>query len=404
MLFRFSLYGFLKNQRYFEPFFILFLLEKGLSFSQIGFLISSRELFINLIEVPSGAFADLYGRRYSMILSFSSYILSFLIFAAGVKYFHFFIAMFFFAIGDGFRTGTHKAIIFSWLRTQNRINEKTKIYGITRSWSKTGSAVSIIIATVIMLTAENYSNLFYFALIPYAVGLINFATYPKSLDADNKSPVTFIKVYKHFKNLLKKSFTLKPLRRLISETMGYEGVFTAGKDYIQPVIQSFAVSVPIFITLEKDNRTAVMVGIVYLILYILSAYASRKSHLISLKLGSERKGIKFIWKVTSLCYLFLIPLFYFEIYLAAILLFAILFLMQNLWRPVQISRFDEFATEQEGATILSIESQAKSFATMIIAPVIGVLVDLAIKYNLGGEFWVIAFLGSVVSIYFAFRK
>ena len=30
MLFRFSLYGFLKNQRYFEPFLVLVFLEKGL--------------------------------------------------------------------------------------------------------------------------------------------------------------------------------------------------------------------------------------------------------------------------------------------------------------------------------------------------------------------------------------
>jgi uncharacterized membrane protein YfcA len=40
MLFRFSLYGFLKNQRYFEPFLVLAFLEKGLSFFEIGLLIT----------------------------------------------------------------------------------------------------------------------------------------------------------------------------------------------------------------------------------------------------------------------------------------------------------------------------------------------------------------------------
>ena len=61
MIGRFSLYGFLKNQRYFEPFIILFFLDKGLSFTQIGFLIAYRELLINLLEIPSGAVADLFG-------------------------------------------------------------------------------------------------------------------------------------------------------------------------------------------------------------------------------------------------------------------------------------------------------------------------------------------------------
>ena len=85
MLFRFSLYGFLKNQRYYEPFLILAFREKGLSFFQIGLLIGFREICINLFEVPSGALADLYGRRRAMILSFSAYILSFLL-LAGVSH------------------------------------------------------------------------------------------------------------------------------------------------------------------------------------------------------------------------------------------------------------------------------------------------------------------------------
>ena len=80
MLFRFSLYGFLKNQTYFEPFLILAFREKGLSFFQIGLLIGFREVCVNLFEVPSGAVADLYGRRRAMIFSFLAYIASFLLF------------------------------------------------------------------------------------------------------------------------------------------------------------------------------------------------------------------------------------------------------------------------------------------------------------------------------------
>ncbi|MCP3959885.1 MAG: MFS transporter, partial [bacterium] len=47
MLFRFCLYGFLKNQKYYEPFLILAFLEKGLSFFDIGLLIAFREVAIN---------------------------------------------------------------------------------------------------------------------------------------------------------------------------------------------------------------------------------------------------------------------------------------------------------------------------------------------------------------------
>ena len=44
MLFRFSLYGFLKNQRYYDAFLILAFREKGLTFFQIGLLIGFREV------------------------------------------------------------------------------------------------------------------------------------------------------------------------------------------------------------------------------------------------------------------------------------------------------------------------------------------------------------------------
>ncbi|MBT7298324.1 MAG: MFS transporter, partial [Victivallales bacterium] len=60
MLFRFCLYGFLKNQQYYEPFLILVFREKGLSFLQIGLLVGFREICLNLFEIPSGAVADLY--------------------------------------------------------------------------------------------------------------------------------------------------------------------------------------------------------------------------------------------------------------------------------------------------------------------------------------------------------
>ena len=96
MLFHFSLYGFLKNQKYYEPFMVLVFLEKGLSFFMIGLLIAFREICINVFEMPSGATADLYGRRKSMILSFIAYIISFIVFALAKHFYILMLAMFFF--------------------------------------------------------------------------------------------------------------------------------------------------------------------------------------------------------------------------------------------------------------------------------------------------------------------
>ena len=49
MLFRFSLYGFLKNQTYFEPFLVLAFLEKGLNFGMIGLGTMGRNFLLVMV-------------------------------------------------------------------------------------------------------------------------------------------------------------------------------------------------------------------------------------------------------------------------------------------------------------------------------------------------------------------
>jgi len=399
MIKRFSLYGFLKNQRYFEPFIILFFLDSGLSFTQIGFLIAFRELFINLIEVPSGAIADLFGRRRSMILAFIAYIIAFVVFGFSQAYWHFFIAMFFFATGEAFRTGTHKAMIFTWLRLEGRSDEKTRVYGYTRSWAKIGSAVSVVLASGLVLLTNNYAHVFFFTIVPYLAGLINFMTYPRELEGQPAEGVSFRDVLRHLWECLRDSLSVKRLRRLIVESMAFEGVFKAAADYLQPVIKNAALLIPILVYWEDTRRSAILVGVVYLILYLLSAYASRSSHRVTRYAGGEERGSRLLWKVSFITYLALIPLLFFQYYYIAIVGFIALYIVQNFWRPILISRFDAFATEAQGATVLSIESQAKSVSTMVVAPILGAMVDWVRVQNFGGEFWPVGTIAAIIALF-----
>lgn len=98
--YKFCAYGFLKNLRFYEPFLMLFFLEKGLSFLQIGTLYAAREVCVNIVEIPSGVIADSLGRKRSMAVSFISYILSFLVFFAADSYWVLFLAMIVYAGGE----------------------------------------------------------------------------------------------------------------------------------------------------------------------------------------------------------------------------------------------------------------------------------------------------------------
>jgi MFS family permease len=401
MLFRFSLYGFLKNQTYFEPFLALAFLEKGLSFFQIGLLIGFREVCSNIMEVPSGALADLHGRRRCMVLSMSGYIVSFLIFAFSSELWQLFAAMLSFSIGDAFRTGTHKAMIFDWLRAQGRENERTKVYGYTRSWSKYGSALSVLIAAALVFYSGRYSYVFLFAVIPYLINLVNLATYPKNLDGARRDGFSFREVARHLWDATRDSVRKPQLRRVMLDSMGYEGLYEAAKDYLQPLLKLTALAMPLLVSYPDKERAALVVGAVYFVLHLLSSVASRHSHTLQDYFGGEESATRALWWLNVLLYAALLPCLIYRLHAGTIVVFVLLAVAQNFWRPVLISRFDTHGDALQGATLLSLESQAKSLATMVLAPLFGFCIDAVnVGVPAGQEhtFWPLAVAGLIISL------
>jgi MFS family permease len=421
MLFRFCLYGFLKNQRYFEPFLMLVFLDHGFSFLLIGLLLSLRDLTVNVLEIPSGAIADSFGRRGAMVVSFVAYIISFLVLGLADSIELFFLGMFLFGIGDTFRTGTHKSMIFEWLRLQDRTAERTAVYGITRSWSQIGAAVSGIIAAGFVLVSGNYESVFLFATIPYLVNLVNLWTYPASLDGDHEKATTLAESVGRLKVSIFKSISKPQLRGLMLESMGWEGVFNAVKDYLQPVLHIVAISAVAFwfshsvesapadaiphydaatassSSLNEAQTAALLIGPVYAILFLLSAWGSRNAHRLVEQQGDEAAASRRLWRWNFITFALIAIAGWFEANLALILGFTVLFVLKNIWRPILITRFDSESESAEGATVLSIESQSQRVSTMILAPLIGWSLDFVRHHQIGGEFWPIGAVGAVVA-------
>ena len=401
MLLRFSLYGFLKNQRYFEPFLVLAFLEKGLSFFEIGLLIAFRELCINLMEVPSGVVADLYGRRRAMMTSFSAYIISFVIFGLADGLLALSGAMALFAAGDAFRTGTHKAMIFTWLRREGRTDERTRVYGYTRSWSKLGSALSGVLAAALVFVGGSYVWVFWLSTLPYLLGLVNFMGYPAWLDGERSAQASVRQVAGQLWQVTRASLSHRPLRRLMAESMGFEGCFHATKGYLQPLLQAAAVAWLAALALgegmEEARQAALLVGPVYLVLHLLSAWASRYAHRVVALAGDEERAARVSWGLAVVLYGALFFALLAGWHALAILAFLLLHVVQNLWRPVLISRFDAWGSERWGATVLSIENQAKSLATMILAPALGLMVDGVASLGRGEGLWPVGLAGLLIA-------
>ena len=404
MIFRFSLYGFLRNQRYFEPFLILAFLQVGLSFFEIGLLIAFRELCVNVLEIPSGAIADVYGRRRSLMLSFGAYIVGFLTFGFTDQFALFFAAMFCLAVGDAFRTGTHKAMIFTWLRLQGRSAESTKVYGFTRSWSKIGSAVSALIAAAFVLATDSYTLVFFLAALPYVGNIINFLGYPAELEGEREAHPGPRQVLLHMRDSLRAAVGAGGLRRLVLESMGFEGVFHAVKDYLQPILLAVAVGAASGFAFSDDlsevQRSALLIGPAYFVLHMLSSAASRNAHRVAAAAGGEDGAARWMWGTAVVLFAVILVAGLIDVPVVLIVAFIALSALQDLWRPVLIARFDEHSSEAQGATVLSIESQARRFATMLLAPPLGLAVDAAQGSSSVGPFWPLGAVGLVAAIAF----
>ena len=136
-----------------------------------------------------------------------------------------------------------------------------------------------------------YAYVFWFAIIPYAANLINFAGYPKELDGDHVKAASIQETLKRLWSAIASVWREVRLRRLVTESMGWEGFFHAAKDYLQPALQMtalvwFARFLPDS-TLNDASQTALLIGPVYAVLFLLSAAASRRAHRVVERFGSE---------------------------------------------------------------------------------------------------------------------
>ena len=371
--YKFGLYGFLKNLRFYESFLILFFLEKGIDYLKIGFLYSIREITIILLEIPSGLIADVLGRKKTLMASFLFYMISFIIFYFSNHYTLMVVAMIFFAIADAFRTGIHKAMIFQYLKSRGRSDQKADYYGHTRSWSQSGSALSSLIAAAMVFYYGSYKIIFAASVIPYILDFILISTYPDFLNGEIKhtSQSTIWEKSKYIFSAFSRSFkNLNFLKSLTSLSL-HTGYYRAVKDYVQPIMMSLALALPFLTDLKNKQKTAVVIGVLYFFIYLLTAYTSRRA-------GRFREFYKNYSKPMNLTIIagFIAGIasgFFYsaQFYWISVLIFVLVLMIENLRKPIGIAYVAELSHDDAMATVLSVQSQSQSLFAAIIAIIMG---------------------------------
>ena len=387
---KFCLYGFLKNLRFFEPYLYIYLLQViGLNLFQIGTLFSIREAITYIFEVPSGILADQYGKKIELVICFIFYILSFFFFYIGGNYFIIVIAMFFFGLGEAFRSGTHKAMIYSYLEEKGWFKYKTFVYGRTRSFSLIGSSISAFAAIFIIIRLPEMKTIFLFSIIPYVLDFLLILSYPNSLNERVESTLNLKKFFIFSVRKVKEIFSNQDLKKVILSSSLFDGIFKILKDYIQPILQDIILISGIYAVaaMDADTRLKIILGIIYGVIYIFSSMVSRNVYRLNLKIKSNRlMDISFdIFSILFFILFFAIKL---EMIILVILLYFILYLLKDGRRPLVVDVFGDIMRKTERVTVLSVESQTRSLFMIILAPVFGYIAD---GFGIATLFFVIGF-------------
>lgn len=109
--------------------FVLYLLSKGFSLWQIGLAEGVLHVTLVLSQVPTGAFADKYGRKISLALSQFLSILYVLFMLITSSLFLMILAFFTLGVAYAFRSGVDESVVFDTCREIGEESRYSKRYG-----------------------------------------------------------------------------------------------------------------------------------------------------------------------------------------------------------------------------------------------------------------------------------
>jgi MFS family permease len=371
---KFSSYGFLKNLRFFDAFLILYLVEKGLPYTQIGLLYAIRELAINVSEIPSGIVADTIGRKKSLVGSFLIYILSFLFYYLAKDFWMFLPAFLLFGVADAFRSGTHKGMIMEYLRLNHWEDQKVDYYGHTRSWSQMGSALSSLIAGVIVFHTGSYRYIFLYSVIPYLLNLMLILSYPAELDGyvgrmHQRRIPGFRSTVRQFLQVIRRPKVLE----IIHASAIHTAFLTAVKDYIQPLMVQVAVLIPLVLQLDAEKRNGIFIGIFYFLIYILTSFASRQA---SRAVTGNKSRISYRTLILGFLFGAVAGALYLkEFWIVSLVAFVGIYLVENLRKPILTGFIADQVPNEILTSVISAQSFLKTVMTAFLALVFGIVAD-----------------------------
>ncbi len=353
-IWKFYLFQAFSALAFFVPIIVLFWQENGLNLTQIMILQSLFSLTVVLLEVPSGYFADVFGRKESLIFASSFLTIGIFTYSLGYNFYQFLIAEIFWAFGVSFVSGTDSAFIYDTLKDL----KQEKLYKKTMGNAVFCSLIATSIASVIggFIGKINFRWTFY-AMLPFMILLIPLSI---SLKEPKRHKHIFERGYlfellKVLKNSLIKNEKIRWLIIYSAIIAGFNGAVLW---LYQPYFKLTGLDIFYF-------------GFVFAAFNLVAALSSKYAHQIEEKLGQKHSLILLIILVGG-SYLLMSNFIY-------LFSFSFAFIQQfvrGFSKPVITDYINKLVSSDIRATVLSAQNLVGRLFYAAIIPIIGWIADV----------------------------
>ncbi|NQU98625.1 MFS transporter [Candidatus Woesearchaeota archaeon] len=363
------------------PIIILYFLLNNLNYTQIGILAAVMAVTTMITEIHGGIFADLYGKKYSLMLhSFFGMMCMFFYFI-GDSFYYFVVASFMYGLAGTFITGTRNALLYDTLLQTNDTSSFKKYNGRMLLYSHLVNALVLLVIPVIYTYNVKFPFLigiafyiasfivaYYFIEPPIAKTNRRFSDYNRKFVAAVKEIV----------------FSKKALFALLMMTVVYASLYMSS-EYTQPLLLISGLQVIYF-------------GIVYTLMRALMGFGGWFTH----KLEKYFSNTSLLIAGSGF-----IVLAFLGHWLGAgiVIIIAILLkkFFEGLTRIILEEDINKNIKSENRTTILSISSLVRNLLTALLVLSFGTLADFIGVQKIFG-YAIIAFIVLILIVFFFLKR
>ena len=223
------------------PIVFLFYQENGLGTQELFILKAVYSVSIVLMEVPSGYFGDMWGRKRSLVLGSCLGFAGFALYSVSTDFWGFLMCEIILGVGQSFISGSDAAILYDTLLWADSKNRYLKIEGRLISLGNFAEAIAapigVLLATISLRTPFYCQALVAFSAIPAALTLFE----PHGTDNSAKKGIGHI--LKIVNYALVQNRALK-WNIVFSSIMGTATLTMAW--FVQPYLAFLAIPLPLY--------------------------------------------------------------------------------------------------------------------------------------------------------------